>query len=162
MSREIEHKFLVTGDPFTSTTRSLHLIQGYLAREGDVSIRIRITDGKHAEIGVKRRLSPTERAEFEFPVPLAEAKEMLGDISGNRVIEKTRHHLPVDNGLTWEIDVFHGNNSGLILAEIELPEHDTEFHRPDWLGVEVTEDHRYLNNQLADHPWPTWNDLSTS
>lgn len=158
MSREIEHKFLVTGDPLPSATGRLHLVQGYLARENDVSIRVRITGGEYAEIGVKRRLSTTERAEFEFPIPLGEANEMLREIAGTRVIEKTRYHLPAGNGLSWEIDVFHGANSGLVLAEMEIPEHGTGFDRPDWLGAEVSDDPRYLNTHLAVHPWPTWSD----
>jgi CYTH domain-containing protein len=158
MSREIEHKFLVNGAPLSAAVNRLHLVQGYLARENDVSVRVRITDGEHAEIGIKRRLSTTERAEFEFPIPCTEAQQLLGEIAGSRIIEKTRHHLPAGNGLTWEVDVFHGANSGLLLAEIEIPEHGTVFNHPDWLGEEVTNDPRYLNTHLAVHPWPTWCD----
>lgn len=160
MAREIERKFLTVGDPLPEATKSMRLIQGYLARENDVAVRVRITDDAHALIGIKRWLSHTERAEFEFSIPVAEGKQMIREISGSRVIEKTRHHVPAGNGLTWEIDVFHGSNEGLVVAEIELPSEDTPFKKPTWLGEQVTSDRRYLNNHLAVHPWPTWKDTS--
>jgi len=156
MATEIERKFLVLKDPIPYATKALRLAQGYVAKEIDVSVRIRITDEERAQIGIKRRLSSTERAEFEFDVPVPEAREMIDQVCKGRVIEKTRYLIPAGSGLVWEVDVFHGNNDGLVVAEIELPHSDAPFDKPDWLGEEVTEDIRYLNNQLVENPWPGW------
>ena len=95
------------------------------------------------------------RSEFEYPIPLADARQMLTELCGAGVIDKTRYQLP-QGDLCWEIDVFHGDNDGLIVAEIELPSEGTSFEKPAWLGEEVTGDSRYYNSALSTTPYKNW------
>ena len=158
MTQEIERKFLVKEDPLPFATESRRLTQGYLAhdREEEVSVRVRTIDDKKAILGIKKRLSKPERAEFEFEVPISESVALIREIVGSRLVEKTRYLIPAAHGYTWEVDVFHGKNQGLVVAEIELPHEDAPFDRPGWLGEEVTADDRYLNHCLAHHPFQNW------
>ncbi|RYE08118.1 MAG: CYTH domain-containing protein [Hyphomicrobiales bacterium] len=148
MGLEIERKFLVNGNGWRRrVTGSAHIVQGYLARDRKSVIRVRIKDGKSATLTIKSRDKGARRAEFEYPIPLKDARDLL-QLAGSSRIEKTRHTVP-HGQLVWEIDVFEGREDKLILAEIELPNEDAAVKLPGWLGAEVTADPRYRNSSLA-------------
>jgi adenylate cyclase len=148
MAAEIERKFLVRGDGWkASTDGGSHLRQAYLASNDRCAIRVRIKDEDKAYVTLKSAKPGSSRDEFEYAVPVADAREML-DLREGDVIEKTRYRVPAGD-LTWEIDVFSGAHQGLVVAEIELPDESAQFDRPDWLGDEVTHDKRYYNASLA-------------
>ena len=152
---EIERKFLVLGDDWREEVRrALPMRQGYLNDEKGCSVRVRIS-GQEAYLNLKGVTIGTQRLEFEYPIPLADARHMLDHLRVKPLIEKTRYL--VDRGAhTFEIDVFEGANEGLIVAEVELGHPDEAFERPPWLGQEVTEDVRYYNTALAAHPYREW------
>lgn len=154
MATEIERKFLVTDTGFLAGLSGRRLTQGYLADDGTCSVRLRI-DGDRAFLTVKHGRDPLSRLEFEYPVPVADAAEMLAKACRQPLIDKTRFDVLIDRS-HWEVDVFHGDNDGLVVAEIELPAADAAFARPAWLGAEVTTDPRYLNVNLGRHPWRRW------
>ena len=148
MATEIERKFLVADGRWRdAATGSKGLRQGYLARTGATTIRVRITDDAAAMITIKSKGTATTRAEYEYSIPVEEARELL-DLAQGVPVEKRRHLVPGDPG-TWEVDVFEGAQAGLILAEMELEDEASEIVRPDWLGREVTGDPRYSNVTLA-------------
>jgi adenylate cyclase len=155
MAIEIERKFLVDGDGWREQVeRSCHLRQAYLAGSTTCSVRVRI-DGERAWLGLKGRVRGASRLEFEYLVPLADASVMFESLCGGGRIDKLRHIVPWQ-GHYWEVDEFLGDNSGLVLAELELEREDEVFARPPWLGTEVTLDQRYFNSYLARHPWAGW------
>jgi len=154
MGIEIERKFLVGGDAWrqAATTRT-HFSQGYLSRDPARTVRIRIA-GDAAFLTIKGATQGATRAEFEYAVPLADARQLLAMCDGP-VVEKLRHLCPHE-GMTWEVDEFLGANAGLVLAEIELEAEGQPFARPGWLGTEVTGDGRYVNANLAVRPFTSW------
>jgi adenylate cyclase len=156
MPREIERKFLLKSDAWRSQARESRLMsQGYLSSTDRVSVRVRIA-GNEAWLNIKSGGLVRSRQEYEYPVPLDEARELLALAEGP-LIEKTRYF--VEHGaMTWEVDEFHGANSGLVVAEVELDSEDAAFARPPWLGVEVTELGRYYNHCLVSHPYRAWNE----
>lgn len=155
MSLEIERKFLVQGEAWKAEAESaMHLRQGYLNREQRCSVRVR-TDGERGWLNIKGATIGAQRLEYEYEIPLAEAEELLENFNTGPLVEKWRHLVRVGRHL-WEIDVFEGDNAGLIVAEIELDDPDENFERPDWLGMEVTHDVRYYNTQLARKPYRSW------
>ncbi len=155
MALEIERKFRVSGDgwkPLVSRTRRLR--QAYLTKTGRLSIRVRIDGDAAGTLTIKAARSGMERHEYEYAIPLTDAEELMLQRDGS-VISKVRHIVPI-GGLEWEIDVFDGENAGLVIAEIELDRPDRTFERPDWLGEEVTGDRRYYNADLAKRPYTSW------
>ena len=155
MAKEIERKFLVTADDWRgAATGSVRYLQGYLANGARSSVRIRI-DGDHAWLNIKSATLDIERMEYEYPVPLADGEEMLARLCEGRLVEKRRWFVPHE-GQVWEVDVFEGENEGLVVAEIELDSADEDFARPPWIGEEVSHDGRYYNVYLARHPYSTW------
>lgn len=155
MPLEIERKFLVIGEAWRERAiRSRRMAQGYLSNEaGKSSVRVRV-DGDEARLNIKAAVIGCARAEYEYPIPLEEGREILRDLCIGRV-DKTRHYIERD-GLTWEVDEFHGENAGLVVAEIELASEGQGFESPEWLGQEVTQERRYYNHQLALHPYRNW------
>ncbi len=146
MAQEIERKFLVTGSGWKRyVERSLRIRQSYLALTNSVSIRIRIVDGRVAWLTIKSAAQQMDRIEFEYPIPLADAEELM-DMGTGRLVTKRRHIVPLGPA-RWEIDVFEGEKAGLVLAEIELPSITARVERPDWLGAEVTGDPAYYNSR---------------
>lgn len=136
--------------------RSLFMHQGYLVGEGGKSsVRVRL-EGEAAKLNIKAAVIGSARAEYEYDIPAAEARELLRTLCVG-ALEKTRHYIEV-GGLTWEVDEFLGGNAGLVVAEIELDVPDQAFERPAWLGREVTDDRRYYNHHLALHPYGSWTD----
>lgn len=155
MATEIERKFLVKGDTWRDdVTASEVYRQGYLANNSSCSVRVRISDDQ-AYLNIKSAQLGIFRTEYEYAVPMADAGEMLDNLCVSAVVEKTRYFIP-DGEHTWEIDVFSGDNTGLIVAEIELSRGDEPFNRPQWLGEEVSHDPRYYNVYLAEHPYKSW------
>jgi len=155
MGTEIERKFLVVGDGWREgVSRRSHLRQGYLANNERCSVRVRLADDK-GYLNIKSFELQMRRTEFEYPIPGGDAREMLDHLSANPLIEKTRYYVE-HHGHLWEVDVFEGDNAGLVVAEIELQDVDEVFDKPDWIGAEVTEDPRYYNVNLIDHPFKDW------
>ena len=155
MAREIERKFLLRDERWrAAVTRSRSLRQAYLNLEGPVSVRVRL-DGVRANLNIKSATRGVTRTEFEYPIPRADAEELLEHLRVGAVIDKTRHEVD-HRGHTWEIDEFAGENAGLIVAEIELDAADADFARPPWLGEEVSDDIRYYNVELALRPYRSW------
>ena len=157
MAQEIERKFLVVGDFKPEVFRSLRISQGYLSSSPGRTVRVRVRD----DAGFITIKGPSfdgglSRFEWEKEIPAGEAEELLG-LAEPVVIDKTRHLVHNTDGIhTWEVDEFHGANSGLIIAEIELGAPDEAFDRPSWLGPEVTGDRRYYNSYLSHHPFTAW------
>lgn len=156
MAIEIERKFLVINNSWQSNvSQSNRLVQGYLTKGGERSVRVRTKAGGKAFLGIKSSADGITRKEYEYPIPYEEALEILEHIALKPVIDKVRHEVIIDNH-TWEIDVFSGDNAGLVVAEIELGSEDEIFTRPDWLGEEVSTDARYYNMNLISNPYCDW------
>lgn len=155
MALEIERKFLVTGDFLGDVSSSSRIVQGYLAASPVASVRIRIY-GEKGYMTVKGRPgeSGMSRFEWEKEIPVDEAVALL-KLCGGGVIDKVRHLVPCGRHV-FEVDVFHGTNEGLIMAEVELESEDEAFEKPEWLGKEVTGDMRYHNSMLLKHPFTEW------
>jgi adenylate cyclase len=154
MAKEIERKFLVLGDGWRAAADAgAAYRQGYLASSDRATVRVRMA-GERGVLTVKGRAKGITRDEFEYTIPAPDAEQMLRDLAGD-VVAKIRYHVPYE-GKTWEVDVFHGANDGLIVAEIELQAEDEPFAQPPWLGKDVTDDARYLNSSLARHPFTKW------
>jgi adenylate cyclase len=157
MGTEIEHKFLVRSDAWRdAVTRTVRYRQGYLdtGTGGACSVRVRI-DGEEARLNIKSATLGTRRTEFDFPIPLADGNAILEQLCARPFIDKVRHYVE-HAGHRWEIDVFEGDNAGLVVAEVELQGVDEPFQRPDWLGEEVSHDPRYYNVSLVRHPYKDW------
>jgi adenylate cyclase len=161
MGIEIERKFLVCDDSWREAVEhSERIAQGYLIgaqalRDGSAraSVRARLA-GEQAWLNIKAAQLGIERAEFEYAIPVSDARALF-DTLCDGVLEKVRHHVRVD-GVLFEVDEFLGDNSGLIVAEVELPAVDAAFPRPSWLGDEVSALLRYYNVNLIDHPYRQW------
>ncbi len=155
MATEIERKFLLVDDSWRQQAQpGTRYTQGYLGAIDRASVRVRIA-GDKAALNIKSATLGIQRSEYEYPIPPADAREMLEQLCTGPLIDKTRY-LVVHAGHTWEIDEFHGDNAGLIVAELELGSADEAFARPAWLGAEVSEDPRYYNVNLVRHPYSRW------
>lgn len=154
MAIEIERKFLVIGKAWRAVARpGVAMVQAYLGGTR-ASTRVRIAGAK-AWLNLKSQTLGNSRLEFEYEIPVADAQQIVEHLSEGPVVAKTRHEVPVGEHC-FEVDVFAGDNAGLIVAEIELGHPDEDFLRPDWLGAEVTDDARYYNAALARHPYCRW------
>lgn len=157
MSVEIERKFLVVGDDWRrNAVGQESMRQGYLSGGGNCSVRVRM-QGDGAFLNIKEAVVGRERLEFDYAIPVEDARDMLERLASGPLIEKTRYRVQEGDDL-WEIDVFQGENAGLVVAEIELPSVDATFGRPDWLGQEVTHLRRYYNVSLSEHPYSKWSE----
>jgi adenylate cyclase len=161
MGVEIERKFLLAGDGWRGLVeRSEAIAQGYLVAMASIeaghaksSVRVRIS-GEEAWLNIKSATLGIERQEYEYPIPLADARHML-DTLADGVLEKVRHHVMLD-GAHFEIDEFGGANQGLLVAEIELDAADAAYPTPGWLGAEVSDLVRYYNVNLIGRPYSQW------
>ena len=153
MGTEIERKFLVVGDSWRGLGKATTMRQGYLSTVAQRTVRVRLA-GDLAYLTIKGPSVAATRAEFEYEIPTADAEQLLAMCEGP-LIEKTRYRIPAAN-VVWEVDVFQGDNAGLLLAECELKKADQEFARPEWLGDEVTDDRRYYNANLSKQPFKNW------
>lgn len=154
MAKEIERKFLVTGDAWRTLAKGTHYRQGYLNSIKERTVRIRTIDDK-AYLTVKGPTVGVTRMEFEYEIPYNDCVEMLKHLAEQPIIEKARYKVPY-NGLVWEIDEFFGVNEGLIVAEVELQSENQVFEKPQWIGQEVSGDPRYFNSNLVNNPYTTW------
>lgn len=152
MAKEIERKFLVSGEFRQDSPESYRIMQGYICSDPDRTVRVRVR-GDKGFLTIKGRGSEDglSRYEWEKEIPVAEAAELMA-LCGSGVIDKTRYLVPLGKH-TYEVDVFHGANEGLVLAEIELSDEQEAFEKPSWLGEEVTGDVRYYNSMLSLHPF---------
>ena len=154
--REIERKFLVAGDFRGEVSGASRIIQGFLSSAPGRTVRVRIRDDK-GYLTVKGPAQGLTRFEWEKEIPAAEAEQLL-QLCEPGAIDKTRYLVPAADGHVWEVDEFHGDNAGLVVAEIELGSEDESFERPAWLGAEVTGDRRYYNSSLTHCPYNDWKD----
>ena len=155
MGVEIEKKFLVDHDQWDKVNKpaGTHYRQGYLLSNEKQTIRVRVSETK-GYINMKSAMSSLSRKEFEYEIPLEDGLEIL-DLFAKNGTEKVRYRIPYA-GKTWEVDVFRGDNAGLIVAELEMESEDEQIDLPDWVTKEVTDDDRYANSSLAKHPFREW------
>ena len=160
MALEIERKFLPAGEGWRALAGpGLRCMQGYLSAERGRTVRVRLladADGGRGRPTIKgpAGASGLARAEYEYPIPAADARELLA-LCPPTLIDKTRYRIPLD-GLVWEVDEFHAENEGLVLIEAELASEDQQIALPDWVGIEVSRDARYKNAVLSRNPYRTW------
>ncbi len=156
MAQEIERKFLVKGDFKPFVTKQTRITQGYISSVPERTVRVRIK-GDQGYLTIKGigNESGASRFEWEMEIPVEEAKELLR-LCEPGVIDKTRYIVPANDGLFFEVDEFYGDNEGLTVAEIELPNEDFKFDKPGWLGEEVTGDVKYFNSMLMKNPYKNW------
>ena len=146
MSKEIERKFAVSDPAVVNGHVGLHIVQGYIADE-PMTVRVRLMEAE-AFLTLKGKAQGIERDEYEFPIPVSHARELLERYCGDRVIEKIRYRIP-HKGQVFEVDVFQGRLDGLVVAELELDSVDQAVELPAWVGVELSGDHRYSNSSLS-------------
>ena len=154
MATEIERKFLDQSAAWKGLAPAVAFCQGYLSTAPGRTVRVRIA-GDRAFVTIKGPAVELARAEFEYEVPVADARQMLDTLCERPLIEKTRTRIALGSH-TWEVDEFGGENAGLVIAEIELRSADERFERPAWLGAEVTGDPRYNNSALVANPFCLW------
>ena len=152
MAREIERKFLVKNS-WHPQSEGVKIAQGYLSTVPERTVRVRLK-GEKGYLTIKGKNQGISRAEFEYEIPVGDAEELL-KLAEQPILSKTRYLEQHGNRL-WEIDVFAGENQGLVVAEVELPDEQAEFSRPDWLGQEVSGDVRYYNANLIKKPFSLW------
>ncbi len=161
MAVEIERKFLIKNELWRDAVEcSTHYCQGYLVGAKKSSVRVRVA-GDRAWLNIKGATLGVVRAEYEYEIPVDEANEMLESLCEKPLIEKVRYIVP-HAGHVWEVDVFGGENEGLVVAEIELAEEHEAFELPEWAGNEVSGDPRYYNVCLIDHPYSRWKTAEAS
>ena len=153
MAFETERKFLVRNQSWKKGKTGIYFCQGYLCSQPQRTVRVRIGANK-AWLTIKGATTHLTRPEFEYPIPTEEAKKILALCSPN-IVEKIRYRF-LENGMYWEVDEFFGANSGLIVAEVELEHEDQKISLPDWTGKEISQDVRYTNACLAEHPYRDW------
>ncbi|MEM7254046.1 MAG: CYTH domain-containing protein [Pseudomonadota bacterium] len=154
MALEIERKFLLASDAWRrEADHGVVMRQGYISNAVNGAVRVRIA-GDGAWLTIKGATEGVSRTEFEYPIPAEDASDLMALCQGP-LIEKTRYRVQRGPHI-WEIDVFAGENAGLVLAEIELSSADESFEHPAWIGSEVSDDPRYFNAQLSVSPYRSW------
>ena len=154
MGIEIERKFLIDIDKLPPLTNGYSIKQGYIQTADHTTVRVRIRN-QDAFLTIKGKSVGASRLEFEYPIPLQDANDMLDALCQSSVIEKTRY-LVEHEGHTWEVDIFEGSNKGLVVAEVELDSEEEVFTLPSWVTKEVTDDIRYFNSNLVENPYSKW------
>ena len=154
MAKEIERKYLINIATWVPQDAGIHFKQGYLNAQKERVVRVRI-EGAKAKLTIKGITTGVTRAEFEYSIPVEDASLLLDNLCEQPLIDKHRHK-EVHFGKTWEIDVFHGENEGLVVAEIELTSETEAITLPSWIGAEVSSDPRYFNSNLLKNPFSTW------
>ncbi|MCG6192307.1 CYTH domain-containing protein [Leptospira sp. FAT2] len=151
---EIERKFLVLNQEYKKLGSPEAIVQGYLNSDKNRTVRVRI-QGSRAKITIKSATVGISREEFEYDIPFDDAKIMLYDLCEKPIIEKNRYTINYQ-GSIWEVDEFLGENTGLIVAEIELESPEALFNKPEWIGDEVSYDPKYFNSSLIKNPFKNW------
>ncbi|MCU0835734.1 MAG: CYTH domain-containing protein [Chromatiaceae bacterium] len=155
MGTEIERKFLVKGETWRDRVESsVEIVQGYVANNANATVRVRVK-GERAFLTIKGAADGIRRSEFEYPIPVDDARAMLRELAVFPPVEKRRYRVREGERI-WDLDVFAGENAGLVMAEIELAVEDESFVLPDWAGEEVSGDPRYYNVNLARNPFRHW------
>ncbi|WP_414548939.1 CYTH domain-containing protein [Anabaena sp. CCY 0017] len=154
MAKEIERKYLLKDDSWRKLAQGSVYCQGYIATKDKTTVRVRIV-GNQGYLTIKGPSVECSRLEFEYPIPVEDAQEMLNTLCQKPFIEKVRYKVEWD-GLIWEIDEFDGLNKGLILAEVELSDINQQISLPPWIGEEVSHDPRYFNSYLVTNPFSQW------
>jgi CYTH domain-containing protein len=154
MAKEIERKYQVDLALWVPQGEGVHFKQGYLNSQKERVVRVRI-EGAKAKLTIKGITTGVTRSEFEYPIPVEDAAILLDHLCEQPLIDKHRHK-EVHGGKTWEIDVFHGENEGLVVAEVELASEDESILLPPWAGAEVSSDPRYFNSNLLKNPYKNW------
>lgn len=155
MGIEIERKFrVIGGDWMRDAAPGRRLRQAYLGASERLAVRVRIEGAERALLTIKTAQPGRVRGEYEYAIPVGDAEELMAHCEG-APIEKVRHDVPVGDWV-WQVDVFEGDNAGLVLAELELASPDARFERPDWVGAEVTDDRQFYNAELAMRPFRRW------
>ncbi len=154
MGVEIERKFLIDETKLPTLQNGYTIKQGYIQTIDHTTVRIRVR-GQEAFLTIKGKSQGASRLEFEYPIPLNDAEEMLTNLCHASRVEKTRYLIEYE-GHTWEVDIFEGSNKGLMIAEIELESEKEVFSLPEWVTKEVTEDVRYFNANLVERPYTSW------
>lgn len=153
MGKEIERKYLVKNDNWKSLAQGILYRQGYIATVGKQTVRVRIV-GDIGYLTIKGESVGETRLEFEYPIPLEDATEMLDTLCDRPLIEKTRYKIPLGD-LVWEVDEFAGENAGLVIAEVELQSENQQIELPEWIDRQVNEP-KYYNSNLVKHPYRNW------
>jgi len=151
---EIERKFLILENKLPILESGTAIEQGYIPTENGTTVRVRVA-GDNGFLCIKSQAYNFSRHEYEFAIPLADAREMLNKVCHAQTIEKLRY-LVRHQDLIWEIDSYQGANKGLIVAEVELQSEDQPIQLPEWIDIEVTDDPRYSNYSLALNPYINW------
>jgi adenylate cyclase len=154
MALEIERKYLVDLEKLGTLENGTRIKQAYLSTNKDAVVRVRVKNDK-AYLTIKGSNIGVTRLEFEYEIPLIEANEMLDKLCQKPVIDKTRYLIDYENH-TWELDIFYGDNEGLVVVEVELSSEDETIILPSWVKEEVTSDARYYNSNLMKHPFKDW------
>lgn len=154
MAQEIERKFLVKGDEWREGAEATRFRQGFLSTDPERTVRVRAA-GSKAWLTIKGKTVGARRTEYEYEIPVSDAEHLLDALCERPLIEKTRYHVRVGQH-TWEVDVFEGENEGLVVAEVELENETDTFEPPSWVGEEVTRDPRYFNSNLVRNPYANW------
>jgi adenylate cyclase len=154
MAKEIERKFLIDLEKIGSLEDGTAIRQGYIATADKTVVRVRLAGGR-AYLTLKGENVGVTRTEFEYEIPADDAQEIITVLCNGPVVEKTRY-LIVNAGHTWEVDIFHGDNDGLVVAEIELASEDEVFELPHWVTKEVSGDINYYNSSLLENPFKNW------
>jgi CYTH domain-containing protein len=153
MAKEIERKYLVKGEQWRTLATGIIYRQGYIPTAGNQTVRVRLV-GEQGYLTIKGPRIGISRTEFEYPIPLEDAQEMLLNLCAKPLIEKKRYKIKYQD-LIWEVDEFFGENAGLIIAEVELESENQLIDLPDWIDCEVT-DPKYFNSNLIKHPYSKW------
>jgi adenylate cyclase len=154
MALEIERKYLIDLEKIGTLENGIRIKQGYLSTNKDAVVRVRVKNDK-AYLTIKGPNNGISRLEFEYEIPFDEANEMLDNLCKKPVIDKTRYIIKHDIHI-WEIDVFYGDNEGLVVAEVELKDENEKINLPSWIKEEVTSDNRYFNSNLMKYPYKDW------
>ncbi len=154
MGIEIERKFLIDTNKLTPLQNGYTIKQGYIQTADHTTVRIRIRD-KEAFLTIKGKSIGASRLEFEYPIPLQDANDILDKLCQISVIDKTRYLVEYEEHV-WEVDIFEGVNKGLVVAEVELSSEEEALTLPSWITKEVTDDIRYFNSNLIKNPYSKW------
>ena len=155
MAKEIERKYLVKDSSYKSNSTETYICQGYITTNKEGVVRVRIKEDK-GYLTIKGKNRGSVRLEYEYPIPVTEAKEIIENLCKKPIIEKKRYIVKAEDGHIWEIDEFIGDNEGLVVAEIELSSETEDYTLPEWVGDEVTDDVRYYNSNLMTNPYKNW------
>lgn len=154
MGIEIERKFLIDINKIDLSDNACYIKQGYIQATDKTVVRVRIKN-QEAYLTIKGENQRLKRLEFEYQIPIEDAHQMIDNLCSKNIIDKTRYEIKIENHM-WEIDIFHGENEGLIIAEVELNDENEDLFLPPWITQEVSHDAKYYNSNLISNPYSHW------